>query len=200
MIPSRKTCQRPILFQKLLNTNTSPSSSPPKIPINILIRIPSRRPFNQDYALSRLSNWQKGVDPRKGKLTALSWFRGMETVERNVTVVWSKRFVHTVEGNPVLFSAKTRIVSKGRKRRQRGREGKRERDRECAFVHSKRWNNGGRIGTRTRDMMKMDGKFFFFFLTNETHGAVCSFKSVFLLDAGHPQSLEQHFARNLHRK
>lgn len=130
MIPSRKTCQWPILFQKLLNTNTSPSSSPPKIPINILIRIPSRRPFNQDYALSRLSNWQKGVDPRKGKLTALSWFRGMETVERNVTVVWSKRFVHTVEGNPVLFSAKTRIVSKGRKRRQRGRDGKRERERQ----------------------------------------------------------------------
>lgn len=123
-----ETCQWPIFFQKLLNTNTSPSSSPPKIPINILIRIPSRRPFNQDYALSRLSNWQKGVDPRKGKLTALSWFRGMETVERNVTVVWSKRFVHTVEGNPVLFSAKTRIVSKGRKRRQRGREGKRERE------------------------------------------------------------------------
>lgn len=174
MIPRRKTCQWPILFQKLLNTNTSPSSSPPKIPINILIRIPSRRPFNQDYALSRLSNWQKGVDPRKGKLTALSWFRGMETVERNVTVVWSKRFVHTVEGNPVLFSAKTRIVSKGRKRRQRGREGKRERERQGMRFRAQQTLKQWRKNRDQDEGYDENGwQIFFFFFWRAKHTVQC---------------------------
>lgn len=110
----------------------------------------------------------------------------------NVAVTFDRN-AHRRTGNPgSIFSKNTnRKQREGTHRqRERGGERKKKRERENCFVHSKRWNNGGRIGTRTRDMMKMDGKFFFlffFFSRRAKHTAQCVvLKSVFLLDAGHP--------------
>lgn len=98
------------------------------------------------------------------------------------------------------------IFSKNTNRKQREeteteREGGKERERQGMRFRAQQTLKQWRKNRDQDEGYDENGwQIFFFFLTSETHGAVCSFKSVFLLDAGHPQSLEQHFARNLHRK